>query len=310
MKEPVRHLAGCTATRVAVGAFEKHVEVWDVLVPRCVGAFSTVLDFGGLRLCVDAAGGRCFAGAYRRFGVVGYNVTDGQVLWSRQDIKRVQYISRSVEGHLFVGVEDGPALLIDADDGRTLERLRGIRRVFEADAGTARLLDRSNPVVELASGRSFPVARTTTPGILDVAFGPESFCVSEAGGPTRCLDLENGREIWRYQPPQGEHLLSLAYCPSAVEFMGVSREYERTSEHALLQLGPGERLRRLTTLGRPARAEFCLSGEALVLADGRLLEASTEVCCESFPSSKIPDRECWQGRMGLWMTGTEGGCDG
>jgi len=266
-----------------VGASKNNVEIWDAERSSRVGAFSTVLDFGGQRLCLDGAGSRCIAGAYNRFGVVGYDASNGNVLWSRPDIKRVQYLSRAADGgRLFVGVADGPALLIDADDGKTLEKLRGVRRVFEDAATMARLLDRTNPIVEVASGRSFPVERTTF-AILDVAFGPTTFCLSESGGPTRCLDLENGREVWRYQPAHGEHVLSVTFCRSAAAFVAVSREYAGTFEHTLVHLGSGGAVRRLAALGRPAVAEFCLSGEALALADGRLFKASTGALLRTIP---------------------------
>jgi hypothetical protein len=272
MTEPVRHLATSNGPRVAVGAFEGRVEVWDISTAVRISSFPTVLDFGGQRLCLDGPGARCFAGAYHRAGVVAYDVVDGHVLWSRSDIKRVQYMSRCADGSVFVGVENGPCQIIDPAEGKTLQTLRGVRRIVESPDGRARLLDRNQPVVELRDGRSFTVKRTTF-AILDVAFGPSSVCISEASGPTRCLDLEAGHELWCHRPPQGEHLLSVAYCSSAAAFVGVSRDYERTSSHTLVRLGPGDEIR-LAELGRPAVAEFCLSGEALLLDDGRLLKAS------------------------------------
>jgi outer membrane protein assembly factor BamB len=259
---------------VAAGAFKGQVEIWDISTAARLSSFPTVLDFGGQRLCLDGPGARCFAGAYHRAGAVAYDAADGNVVWSRSDIKRVQHMSRSADGSLFIGVADGPCQVLDAVDGKTLEKLRGVRQVFESADGTARLLDKNIPIVELRGGRSFEVRRTTF-AILDVAFGSSTLCLSEASGPTRCLDLEDGREVWRYQPPQGEHVLSIAYGPSAGAFLGVSLEYERTSSHTLVRLGSGNDFCRLATLGQPAVAEFCLSGEALLLDDGRLLTAST-----------------------------------
>jgi hypothetical protein len=138
----------------------------------------------------------------------------------------------------------------------------------------ARLLDRGRPVVERQTGGSFERTRTTF-AILDVAFGPSTVCVSEASGPTRRLGLEDGREMWLYQPRKVEHVVSIAYCASAATFVGISREYERTSEYALFHLGSGHEVRQVAALGRPTAVEFCLSGEALLLDDGRLAEAAT-----------------------------------
>ena len=283
MKEPVRHLVASTNSRLAVGAFKERVEIWNLETANRVNGFSTVLDFGGQRLGLDAAGDTCLAGAYHRFGVVAYEVANGTPRWSRADIKRVQNLSRSGDGRrVFVGVEGGSAQVVDLLDGKTIEKLRGVRRVFENAAGTARLLDRSSPIVETSSGRSFGVERTTF-AILDVAFGPVSFCVSEVGGPTRCLDLDTGRELWRHQPEEGSHTLSLVFSPSAKEFVGVSRAFEKTSEQALVRLEPPGKATQLAALGRPAVAEFCLSGDALILSDGRLLDASTGKLLRSIP---------------------------
>lgn len=283
MKEFVRHLAASAGSRLAVGAFEKRVEIWDLETAERVNGFSTVLDFGGRRLGLDAAGAACLAGAYHRFGVVAYDIADGTSRWSRADIKRVQHISCSGDGrHAFVGVEAGSAQVVDLRDGKTVERLRGVRRVFENPTGTARLLDRNSPVVETSSGRSFHVKRCTF-AILDVAFGPASLCVSEAGGPTRCLELDTGRELWRHQPAEGVHIVSVAFSPSSKDFLGVSFAFERTAEQTLVRLGPSGRATRLATLGRPAVAEFCLSGDALVLSDGRLFDASTGNFLRSVP---------------------------
>ena len=282
MRERVCHLAASEGSRVAAGAFEGLVEVWDVSTPARLGSFRTVLDFGGRRLCLDRLGTRCFAGAYRQACVVAYDVADGHVIWSRSDIGRVQKMSRSTDSMLFIGVEDGPCQIVDSADGKTLEKLHGVVQVFESPAGTARLLDRKTPVVELRGGRSFEVQRSSF-AILDVAFGPSTLCLSEAAGPTRCLDLDDGREVWRYQPPQGEHVLFLTYCSSVDAFLGVSREYKRTSAYTLVHLGPGENLCHLAALGRPVVAAFCASGEAVLLDDGRLLTASTGELIRNVP---------------------------
>ncbi len=279
MKDLVRHIAASAGPRVAIGAFEQHVEVWDMSMPSHVATFSTVLDFGGRRLCLDHEGGRCFAGAYHRYGVVGYDAIRGIPLWVRSDIKRVQYISYSALDGVFIGREGGSGLFIDADSGKTVEMLRGVRRVFEAPTGSIRLLDRRRPIVQCQGSRTFELARTTF-AILDVAFGPATICVSEATGPTRCLALESGREVWRYDPKDAQ-VVALAYCASATIFVGISRG--RNAEYTLLHLGPNDRTRTVAVLGQRAAVEFCLSGEAVLMDDGRLIESSTGGLLRNIP---------------------------
>lgn len=77
MEESVRHLAASAGSRLAVGAFEERVEIWELKTAERVNGFSTVLDFGGERLGLDAGGDTCLAGAYHRFGVVAYETCNG-----------------------------------------------------------------------------------------------------------------------------------------------------------------------------------------------------------------------------------------
>ena len=283
MKEPVRHLAGSAGPRVAVAAFTESVEIWDVVAVRRLSAFPTGLDFGGRRLCLLSDGSLCLTGAFHRFGVAAYRSEDGTPKWSRRDVRRVQYISTSHDDRrVYVGLASGPLVVLDTANGSTIEKISGVRRVFEGGSKQARLLDRPTPVVEVEARAPFSVPRTTF-GILDVAFGPDSLCISESTGPTRCLDLTSGAEIWRYVPPRGQHLLSLAYCESAKSFVGVSCEYVETAAKFLLQFGPKGEAVPLAQLGQPVEATFCLSGEAVISSDGQLFESSTGKLLRGIP---------------------------
>jgi outer membrane protein assembly factor BamB len=257
---------------VAVGAFKERVEIWDVVMAKRVSGFPTVLDYGGTRLCLDAKGKRCFAGAFKRKGLAAYDAGTGDVLWTRPDIKAVQYIARASGERVFVGVDRGPAQVLAAETGKTVEKLNGVRRAYEDARGRVRFLDKRTPVVELASGKSFSVERSTF-AILDVAIGPASLCLSEAGGPVRCFDL-SGREMWRCQSPSGEHVISLFHASKTDGFFGVAFDYGDTGQLQLVRVGPNAKTNRVAVL-TGAKADVCLDGEALLQSDGQMLAVST-----------------------------------
>ena len=92
----VRHIAIARARPVAaLAAFESQVAIWDLQTLRRTIEFETVLDFGGRRLALSSDGSCCIAGAYNRDGVAAYDTNTGRVLWSRRDLKKVQYVSFS-----------------------------------------------------------------------------------------------------------------------------------------------------------------------------------------------------------------------
>jgi outer membrane protein assembly factor BamB len=282
MKEDVRQIAGSQGPRVVVGAYKISVEVWDVGAAKRLSAFSTPLDSGGTRLCLDAKGERCFVGGYKAGVVEAYDAETGRTLWTQSGFKEIQHLSRSAGGdRVYVGTERGPARALDAKTGKTIETLKGVKRVFEGGAGV-RFLDRQRPVVERPTGASFTIDHESF-AILDVAIGSSALCLSESGGPVRCLDLDGGAELWRYEPPKNEHLIAVSYCSSIDAFVGVSLEYEETSNQTLVRLGPQGKAKTLASLGNEVEAGFCLGGEALLLSDGRLLAAPTGKSIRTVP---------------------------
>jgi hypothetical protein len=72
-------------------------------------------------------------------------------------------------------------------------------------------------------------------GMLDATYGPDSLCLSETGGPVRCLDNECGRERWRYMPPADHHVLAVSYQADR-SFYCVQWDYERGGPVELIRL--------------------------------------------------------------------------
>ena len=95
MIDTVRHVVPSSrSTRVVLGAFENDVEVWDVAGGSSLASFRTCFDFGGSRLALSDELNVLIAGAYHRYGLVGY-AADTAV---RSDLKKVQRLSLNGDG--------------------------------------------------------------------------------------------------------------------------------------------------------------------------------------------------------------------
>jgi hypothetical protein len=124
---------------------------------------------------------------------------------------------------------------LESNTGLTLSSLRKIRKVFDSPFTThvlqvPRVGDSDLAIV----GSTTSLVPRLTFAILDVTFSPDALCLSEAGGPVRCLNLETANERWRYLPPAGTHVVGLSY-QSDQSFYGVQWPYESGGPVTLLQ---------------------------------------------------------------------------
>ena len=76
-------------------------------------------------------------------------------------------------------------------------------------------------MLRVLGGKRIAKLERSTYAILDVAFGPDRFCITEADGPVRCFGTDKGEEIWRYTPEPRRVVLNLSYRPAAKAFFGV-----------------------------------------------------------------------------------------
>jgi outer membrane protein assembly factor BamB len=261
---------------LALGGFERDVELWDLVAERRLSRFQTLLDAGGSRLVLSSDGQRCFAAAYRTGGLAAYDAHSGEVAWARPDLSKIPSIACSFDDRsLLVASDDGAISKLSASDGSTVATLPGVLDLFDAGPrGALHVLGRSRAELELhaPSGVVHFLPKTTFE-VLAVAFGPDSVCISEASGAVRCFDVGSAQPLWRFDPPPSEHVVRLAYCAEAAAFRAVSFEYAASGSKKLLALAEGKAAP-LAILGKAALAEFCLDGERLVLSDGRMLGAA------------------------------------
>jgi outer membrane protein assembly factor BamB len=273
----VRHIAIARDRPVAaLAAFESQVAIWDLQTLRRTLEFDTVLDFGGRRLAMSSDGSCCIAGAYNRDGVAAYDTNTGRVLWSRRDLKKVQYVSFNAESTaVYCGFDRRACHVLDARSGVTVRTIRGVRRVWASELNAAEFRDGTQPMFHpRPDGSPVRIGRTTF-AFLDVAFGSDTMCTTESRGPVRCFD-ESGRELWRTPMRDGEHVLTLTYSADARAFFGVAWPFQHGGPRVLRRFDElSGRSDTVVIVGDCADTAFFRHGECLLTSDGAIIDTST-----------------------------------
>ena len=275
---PARHVVeSSTGTRVLFGAFEHSVAVYDLVRGTRSRTTHTTFDFGGYRLALSDELDGIVAGAYTAFGLALYQVSTGDEVWRRRDIKKIQHISLSRDGlSAYCGVAESSLVAVDLRTGETITKVRGAAGVHDSRYDTVQFVDVTRPrVLGRAGELRFLVDRTTW-AFLDVAFAPGIMLLAEAGGPVRSIDLATGHEKWRYKPPQGSHVLRLGYRGKAPCVLGVECSYIDGGASHLIELSLDDgHLQYAADIGEARDSCFALAGSVLVTAEGQIIDTTT-----------------------------------
>jgi hypothetical protein len=282
------------APRIAAAYFEHTVQIWDVRAAKRLAQFDTVYDFGGSRITLDAAGDHCITAAWTKGtkgGVACYESLSGSVIWHRTDIRHAQSVKFSRRGKcIWCTVQDGAAHRLHPRTGETLEKVNAVKRVYDSPHADLRLIERRHRNYFLKGKTEVQVPRLTA-ALLDAQFSTDSVCLSESGGPVRCVDTKSGEERWRYEPPKGTHVLRLGYRKADRCFYGVEREYVSGTARKLLRFAAEDGHRQELRNLRSWDETFCMeadcmvasNGEVVSLSDGRLVNRL------AFPKRNYPD---------------------
>ena len=256
------------------------VHVCDIVAGTQLTTFNTVLDFGGRRLAITSDGKTVVAGAYYIEGIAGYSTADGTEIWRRKDLKKVQYIRFSLDDDkIYCGFEGKSFAVLRAATGRTITTWRGVKDVWESPFEPIRLVERRSLDLETNDGHKIASIPRATFGVLSLAFAPSLLCVSESTGPIRCLDTQQGQELWRFALPE-QHFLKVGYNEHAASFVGDCWPYQRGGPDRLYRFEPRSgAATELGELGSPTcmnpTSAFCLRGSTVLLSDGRVLDSAT-----------------------------------
>jgi len=299
----IRHIAtSYDGKMMAAGEFTKHVHTWDMERREKVAEFDSVLEFGGSRLAISNNGQWCAAGAYdgaslaenRYVGgsVALHDASSGKMLWQNKKIKRVQSLKFSMHWPelLLAGFSDQPLLVVDAENGSILRKIRGVRHVYESphEAIQFRESDSDYALFDSKNDREIGrLKRHIFSSTLDVSFSETYVLVSEAAGPVTCYELRSCSQVWQHLPEEGHHLLEVQYNEKTSEFVAVDLQYEKGSGSALVWLDETTGLvkRKVLLSGTPWVTGFAARGTLLITSDGILIDTSNgkEIANLSFP---------------------------
>jgi hypothetical protein len=76
--------AAANSSRIALGWFESHVQIWDLHTAEQISQFESVLYPGGRRLAISRDGNFCFVAGWKsgKFGgVVAHDTSTGAIVW-------------------------------------------------------------------------------------------------------------------------------------------------------------------------------------------------------------------------------------
>lgn len=292
----IRYLSTCRLShRLAAAFWRKTVQIWDLDQRELIGQFDTGRADGSNQLHLNPKGERGVVaawGAGAKGGVVCYEIPTGKLIWHRADLRRSQGISFSSDGHsVWFEPNEGRVQRLDALTGRTVETLTGFKHVHVNHHSSEVFLEKRSGGYVLRGLKDFAIPKITF-AILDVAFGPESMCLTESTGPVRCLDCRSGVELWRYEPAKNNHVLRLWYRELDRCYYGVQWQYNPGGPHKLLRFEGGDgRVEEICQLDSWEEAVCtgldCLitsSGEVVGLSNGKLMGQL------DFPQREYPDK--------------------
>lgn len=290
----IRHLATSHSGNVfAAAEFKSVVSIWDLKDQKKISEFETVLDFGGTRLAIDGSGQHCVAGAYHVNGICCYRTEQGSVLWKRKDLKKVQRMwMLPSQSEIACAFEEGPLHVLRMTDGKTLQTIRGCRRLQISPFEPVQLADKAKPELQTLVGSRIAKFERESFSILSVVFGHGAIAISEAAGPTRCFDTVRGHLLWCYRAPKGNHSLKIGYNSETRHFLAIEWPYEKGGTKMLLTWAAesGNVVNRFP-IGSSIIEAFCASGTRLLSSSGWLIDTSTGKLAGhfEFPTREYPD---------------------
>lgn len=263
----------------ATGEFKDHVNVWSIQQRRRVQELSTILDFGGLRLAMTSqVCPKIIAGSWKK-GVAAYDCQNGQVLWSRADLRTVQEIrdfSDLQSSRIGIGLDRGPYHILMAENGSTHSETANVRQLYKSDFAPLYLMVTTKRMIHLSSEMRLPSIwkrSLASFGVLDAAFSQQQVVYAEAGGLVYCIDFY-GSEIWRFSPDPHHHVMRVVWDSDFERWLAVDwnvnggpkRLIEIDKEGAACILGH---------LGECWATEFYRSGQLVITSSGQIISTRT-----------------------------------
>jgi WD40 repeat protein len=279
MSSDIRHIViSRKSDLIAVAAFEKTVAIWDINRETKVSQFDTILDYGGRRLLLGDDGTLCITASYSK-GLNCYNSYTGDLLWTIPKIKKIQSIMLIAEGQsIFCDVDSKRCFIVSADGKNVNPVSKRISAIYENQYDGTKLLVSNKLIIQDSSGVMIASIQKESFGIIAVAFAPGILCISESGASLRCFDTANGREMWRYVPQSGTHVMEIVFKQGHRLMCALEWSYESGGDFRIIefQSATGE-FRLVSRVGLCAQAKFSNNGSRLLTSTGLLIDTNTGI---------------------------------
>lgn len=214
MGSAIREMAAArSAPLIAAAFYEAHAQIWDLDCQRMQAEFPIRFRTGSASLTMHPDGEFIVAGLSAKRGSVTAYTTNGATMWRRDEIEEGGFLSFDRSGRRVSFTRGGRESVerVDARSGVTVEILEHIDRYVDGPDDYVLLSSSPGPNYLIAQHEHKVSVPKLTFGLLDAAFSPSTVCITESGGPVRCVGSLTGAELWRYTPPNGSHVLNLHY---------------------------------------------------------------------------------------------------
>ena len=190
--------------------------------------------------------------SWTRGKAAAYDACTGENLWTVtlshvQQIGRTRYLG---EVQLGFGTDDKGLQIRDPLTGAHLTTIPGVRNFFESPfSGASVRVARRKQLLVCSEGKGL-ISKVPLISFAanSAAFNPDGrVLVSEAAGPIRCFDLM-GKELWRIQPPTGQHAIELSWSSDLQQWLGLMLQYDGATRRILVTVDE-ERIVELVELG-------------------------------------------------------------
>ncbi len=285
--------AAQTVPLICAAFNESIIQIWDLQTQQKTEEFATQFASGARNLALHPSGNSVVTGISTKNGrMFSYAVPGGELMWRCDRLSYPAEIRFNTSGEYFFRTLDNRRVeQIATSTGEKIRVFQDTIHYIEGPDGQVFIDPRSNQGYLLRGKHEISIPKLTF-AVLDVAFHNDRLCITESGGPVRCLSYLTGSDLWRYIPPDGSHVLALHFNCRSGFFYGVLWHYEKGHFRYLVRFdaetGQVFHIRNLSSW----EEVFCEATQQLITSSGEIVDLSSGemVGKLAFPSKEYPDR--------------------
>ena len=222
MTDVKKNIYGISSTNlgdnIAIVLNSGDIIIYSLLKKKKISQFNSIHDIGGCRLSLSEDSKYCVVGAYDTHGIAMYNSINGEKLWQRKDLKKVQYLHYSNLFDRVVACFDSKSMhLLDKDTGEILEQVRAVRGYRESTVHKYHLYEKSK-YYEIYYLNKMVTKIKCGPLLTDAIF-PDDNTIAILELEVYIYDLKYDKIKWLYKPEVGYSIQAIGYCEDTNELM-------------------------------------------------------------------------------------------